>query len=140
MKRRLPVATDSTSEAFLNRLFHLLGGQLAPFSPSDRTMADDPPVSKPSNGMNQAKQRDAPAQKPAPAPAPKATAAIPQTARKVVKRQYSGKKETMNGPLYMQASNNVVIVRRLKRNGDGAVKQLTRWFVENQIGMLPVCK
>lgn len=40
----------------------------------------------------------------------------------------------MNGPLYMQASNNVVIVRRIKRKGEGPMKQLSRWFVENQIG------
>ncbi|KAL1859514.1 hypothetical protein VTK73DRAFT_7589 [Phialemonium thermophilum] len=41
----------------------------------------------------------------------------------------------MNGPLYMQTSNNVVLVRRIKRKGHGPVKQLTRWFVENQIGL-----
>lgn len=41
----------------------------------------------------------------------------------------------MNGPLYMQASNNVVIVRRIKRKGEGPMKQLSRWFVENQIGL-----
>jgi acyl-CoA-dependent ceramide synthase len=54
--------------------------------------------------------------------------------RRTVKRDYSGEKETMNGPLYMQASNNVVIVRRVKRKGDSPWKQLMRWFVENQIG------
>lgn len=93
-------------------------------------MADDPPTSSPSRGTNEGKQDDTTAT----APTSQATASIAQTARKMVKRSYSGKKETMNGPLYMQASNNVVIVRRLKRNGDGAIKQLTRWFVENQIG------
>lgn len=55
--------------------------------------------------------------------------------RKPVRREHSGKKETMNGPLYMQASNNVVLVRRLKKKGQGPMKQLSRWFVENQIGM-----
>lgn len=40
----------------------------------------------------------------------------------------------MNGPLYKQSADKVVLVRR-KRKGAGAVKQLTRWFVENQIGM-----
>ena len=41
----------------------------------------------------------------------------------------------MNGPLYMQGSApNVVLVRRLKRKDESAWKQLSRWFVENQIG------
>ncbi|EON99591.1 putative longevity-assurance protein [Phaeoacremonium minimum UCRPA7] len=40
----------------------------------------------------------------------------------------------MNGPLYMQTANNTVLVRRLKRKGDGPMKQLARWFIENQIG------
>lgn len=40
----------------------------------------------------------------------------------------------MNGPLYMQTVNRTVLVRRLKRKGDGPSKQLARWFVENQIG------
>lgn len=51
------------------------------------------------------------------------------------KRQYSNKKESMNGPLYMQTVNRTVLVRRVKRKGDGPSKQLARWFVENQIGM-----
>ncbi|KAK4216781.1 longevity assurance proteins LAG1/LAC1 [Rhypophila decipiens] len=93
-------------------------------------MADDPPTQTPDRGQNDVKQDDAPAT----APTPQTTVSRPQPARKPSKRSYSGKKETMNGPLYMQASNNVVIVRRLKRNGEGAIKQLTRWFVENQIG------
>ncbi|KAK3364522.1 longevity assurance proteins LAG1/LAC1 [Lasiosphaeria hispida] len=59
----------------------------------------------------------------------------PTPVRRTIKREYSTKKETMNGPLYMQASNNVVIVRRVKRKGDSPWKQLTRWFVENQIGL-----
>lgn len=41
----------------------------------------------------------------------------------------------MNGPLYMQTVNRTVLVRRVKRKGDGPSKQLARWFVENQIGM-----
>lgn len=40
----------------------------------------------------------------------------------------------MNGPLYMQRNENIVLVRRVKRKGEGPMKQLTRWFVENQIG------
>lgn len=53
------------------------------------------------------------------------------------KRVYLGKKDSMNGPLYMQTYNKTVLVRRLKRKGDGLSKQLARWFVENQIGMPP---
>lgn len=56
------------------------------------------------------------------------------------KRSYSTKKESMNGPLYMQTVNRTVLVRRLKRKGDGPSKQLARWFVENQIGTnMPNC-
>lgn len=51
-----------------------------------------------------------------------------------IKRSYSTKKESMNGPLYRQTVNRTVLVRRLKRKGDGPSKQLARWFVENQIG------
>jgi very-long-chain ceramide synthase len=40
----------------------------------------------------------------------------------------------MNGPLYKQANSNVVLVRRVKRKNEGPLKQLTRWFVNNQIG------
>lgn len=53
-----------------------------------------------------------------------------------MKRAHLGKKDSMNGPLYMQTYNKTVLVRRLKRKGDGLSKQLARWFVENQIGML----
>ena len=44
----------------------------------------------------------------------------------------------MNGPLYMQTSNssNVVLVPRLKRKQESTWRQMSRWFVENQIGML----
>ncbi|KAK7433242.1 Sphingosine N-acyltransferase lag1 [Neonectria magnoliae] len=41
----------------------------------------------------------------------------------------------MNGPLYKQSGNNVVFVRRLKRKEESTWKHLTRWFVENQIGL-----
>lgn len=41
---------------------------------------------------------------------------------------------SMNGPLYMQTSNNKVFIRRVKRKGDGTVKSLTRWLLDNQIG------
>lgn len=42
----------------------------------------------------------------------------------------------MNGPLYMQTSgSNIVLVRRLRRKEESTWKHLSRWFVENQIGM-----
>jgi acyl-CoA-dependent ceramide synthase len=42
----------------------------------------------------------------------------------------------MNGPLYMQtAGNKTVLVRRLKRKEESTWKHLSRWFVENQIGL-----
>ena len=46
------------------------------------------------------------------------------------------KKDTMNGPLYMQTSTsqNVVLVRRLKRKDEGTFRLLAQLFVENQIG------
>ncbi|KAL2023003.1 hypothetical protein VTK56DRAFT_4218 [Thermocarpiscus australiensis] len=47
----------------------------------------------------------------------------------------AGKPEHMNGPLYRQANAKVVLVRRLKRKNEGPLKQLTRWFVDNQIGL-----
>lgn len=62
----------------------------------------------------------------------------PRPTSSSLKRNYSGKKEAMNGPLYRQTVNHTVLVRRLKRKGDGPSKQLARWFVENQIGM-PSC-
>ncbi|KAI7785809.1 longevity-assurance protein [Diaporthe eres] len=58
----------------------------------------------------------------------------PRPTSSSLKRNYSGKKEAMNGPLYRQTVNHTVLVRRLKRKGDGPSKQLARWFVENQIG------
>lgn len=63
----------------------------------------------------------------------------PRPTSSSLKRNYSGKKEAMNGPLYRQTVNHTVLVRRLKRKGDGPSKQLARWFVENQIGMPRVC-
>ncbi|KAI0886265.1 longevity assurance proteins LAG1/LAC1 [Annulohypoxylon maeteangense] len=40
----------------------------------------------------------------------------------------------MNGPLYMQTSNNKILIRRVKRKDDGALKSLARWFLNNQTG------
>ena len=82
---------------------------------------------------------------PAPAPAPATgTAPAPShgngngngTAKPPSARapRRTGKPQHMNGPLYKQANSNVVLVRRLKRKNEGPMKQLTRWFVDNQIG------
>lgn len=65
------------------------------------------------------------------------SAALPSQ-RRTVKREKSGNPKNMNGPLYMQRNENIVLVRRVKKKGEGPLKQLTRWFVENQIGMSPV--
>ncbi len=54
--------------------------------------------------------------------------------RKTSRPGYPGK-ETMNGPLYMQSSEKLMFVRRVKRKDDGPTKQLVRWFLENQVGM-----
>ncbi|KAF7559342.1 hypothetical protein G7046_g4819 [Stylonectria norvegica] len=44
--------------------------------------------------------------------------------------------QNMNGPLYMQTfGNNTVLIRRLKRKEESTCKHLSRWFVENQIGL-----
>ncbi len=102
-------------------------------------MADsNPPIESNEPEVMEQSHEEAVAPSPAVAPTPPpAPVAAPAPARRVVKREYSGKKETMNGPLYMQASNNVVIVRRVKRKGnDNPWKQLATWFVENQIGTL----
>lgn len=94
------------------------------------TMADSGEfgASAASNGVDTADQR------PASIASPSSAAAAPVPARRTVKRNISTMKETMNGPLYMQASNKAVIVRRVKRRGDSPWRQLMRWFVENQIG------
>jgi len=41
----------------------------------------------------------------------------------------------MNGPLYMQASNNKALIRRVRKKGDGSLKSLCRWLVDNQTGL-----
>ncbi|KAI3548978.1 TLC domain-containing protein [Colletotrichum abscissum] len=43
----------------------------------------------------------------------------------------------MNGPLYQQGHNNVnvVLIRRVRRTDDSAWKMLSRWMVENQVGL-----
>ncbi|AEO64901.1 258a2273-c774-4aaf-a5d1-49d1141cd151 [Thermothielavioides terrestris] len=47
----------------------------------------------------------------------------------------TGKPQHINGPLYRQANSNVVLIRRPKRKNEGPMKQLARWFVDNQIGL-----
>lgn len=44
-------------------------------------------------------------------------------------------RSSMNGPLYMQTSNNKVLIRRVRRKGDGPMRNLARWLLENQTGM-----
>ncbi|KAI0149506.1 TLC domain-containing protein [Xylariaceae sp. FL1272] len=51
------------------------------------------------------------------------------------RRPSTQSRSSMNGPLYMQNRNNKVFVRRVKRKGDGTVKSLTRWLLDNQIGL-----
>ncbi|KAI6089143.1 longevity assurance proteins LAG1/LAC1 [Hypoxylon rubiginosum] len=45
------------------------------------------------------------------------------------------RKSSMNGPLYMQASHNKVLIRRVRRKGDGHMRNLARWFLDNQTGL-----
>ncbi|KAI0172801.1 longevity assurance proteins LAG1/LAC1 [Hypoxylon sp. FL1284] len=45
------------------------------------------------------------------------------------------RKSSMNGPLYMQTSNNKVLIRRVKRKGGGPLRSLARWFLDNQTGL-----
>lgn len=42
----------------------------------------------------------------------------------------------MNGPLYMQASHNRIIIRRVRRKDGGIMRGLARWLLDNQTGML----
>ena len=74
-----------------------------------------------------------------PALSPVDNGAAVGAAAKTASRPYPNRSGSgMNGPLYMQTSGSkVVLVRRLKRKEDGSVKQLMRWAMENQIGMLP---
>ena len=51
-------------------------------------------------------------------------------------RSSAQSRNAMNGPLYMQTSNNRVIVRRVKRKEDGFVRGMTRWLLDNQTGMV----
>ncbi|KAK7756516.1 Sphingosine N-acyltransferase lag1 [Diatrype stigma] len=40
----------------------------------------------------------------------------------------------MNGPLYMQASHNRIIIRRVRRKDGGIMRGLARWLLDNQTG------
>ncbi|KAI1337228.1 longevity assurance proteins LAG1/LAC1 [Xylariaceae sp. FL0016] len=51
------------------------------------------------------------------------------------RRASASSRSSMNGPLYMQTSNNKVLIRRVKRKGDGPMKNLARWLVNNQTGL-----
>ena len=68
---------------------------------------------------------------------PSSSPTRPRNDRRVSSKARLARTTNMNGPLYMQGSApNVVLVRRLKRKDESAWKQLSRWFVENQIGRL----
>lgn len=41
---------------------------------------------------------------------------------------------SMSRPLYMQTVNNKIIIRKVKRKGDGPLKNLARWLLDNQTG------
>ncbi|RYP48730.1 hypothetical protein DL768_005450 [Monosporascus sp. mg162] len=51
-----------------------------------------------------------------------------------VVRPSAQSRSSMNGPLYMQTSNNRVIIRRVKRKEDGLMRGLARWLLDNQTG------
>ncbi|KAI0203257.1 TLC domain-containing protein [Astrocystis sublimbata] len=51
------------------------------------------------------------------------------------RRSSAQSQKSMNGPLYMQTSNNKVLIRRVKKKGNGTMKSLTRWLLDNQIGL-----
>ncbi|KAI1323600.1 TLC domain-containing protein [Xylariaceae sp. FL0255] len=59
----------------------------------------------------------------------------PTTSKSSSKRPSIQSRSSMNGPLYMQTRNNKVLIRRVKRRPDGTVKSLTRWLLDNQIGL-----
>jgi len=42
----------------------------------------------------------------------------------------------VNRPLHMQTANNKMIIRKVKRKrkGDGPLKNLARWLLDNQTG------
>ena len=66
---------------------------------------------------------------------PSSSPTRPKNDRRISSKTRLARANNMNGPLYMQGSApNVVLVRRLKRKDESAWKQLSRWFVENQIG------
>ena len=50
-------------------------------------------------------------------------------------RSSAQSRNAMNGPLYMQTSNNRVIVRRIKKKEDGFMRGIARWLLDNQTGM-----
>ncbi|CAJ2504115.1 Uu.00g115090.m01.CDS01 [Anthostomella pinea] len=61
------------------------------------------------------------------------TPTTPSTTRRPSVQSRSS--SSMNGPLYMQNSNKKVLIRRIKRKGDGPMKNLARWLLDNQAGL-----
>ncbi|KAB5528930.1 TLC domain-containing protein [Coniochaeta sp. 2T2.1] len=59
----------------------------------------------------------------------------PAAARTPLSRRNSQKPPGMNGPLYKQSENRIVVARRLRRRNIGPWKQLACWLVENQIAL-----
>ncbi|KAI0475977.1 putative longevity-assurance protein [Xylariaceae sp. FL0804] len=50
------------------------------------------------------------------------------------RRPSTQSRTSMNGPLYMQNRDNKVLIRRARRKGDGLMKNLARWLLDNQTG------
>ncbi|KAK8062043.1 sphingosine n-acyltransferase lac1 [Apiospora phragmitis] len=65
---------------------------------------------------------------------PKPSPALASPALGSARPHVQSRKSGMNGPLYMQTANNKVIIRRIKRKGDGPMKNLARWLLDNQTG------
>ncbi|KAK7985872.1 sphingosine n-acyltransferase lac1 [Apiospora saccharicola] len=65
---------------------------------------------------------------------PKPSPALVSPALGSARPGMQSRKSGMNGPLYMQTANNKVIIRRVKRKGDGPMKNLARWLLDNQTG------
>jgi acyl-CoA-dependent ceramide synthase len=58
----------------------------------------------------------------------------PQMTKAPSRPPTQSRNSSMNGPLYMQTVNNKIIIRRVKRKGDGPLKNLARWLLDNQTG------
>ncbi|KAI1857775.1 uncharacterized protein JN550_013038 [Neoarthrinium moseri] len=70
-----------------------------------------------------------------PQPSPPIMEAKSEQPKAPARPAVQSRKSGMNGPLYMQTSGNKVLIRRVRRKGDGPMKSLSRWFLENQAGL-----